>query len=508
LANLHGIMALNCGGALSFPSIISAHELKGSADHRALKIFVHILDEDSLLNIFRFYRQVMVDEDESDIARILQCGKWYRERWWYKLAHVCRRWRCLILASASHLDLCLICTPGTPVADMLTNSPPFPLIIDYFHEYDSHGITTEDQERIILALRYSDRVRRIRLKMHLLNLQKLLLGLDKEFPILEYLYIAPLTKPSSGLVLPNTFQAPHLCHLILTDFAFSMTSPLTMTTTGLVTLWLISIRQSEHLHPNDFLQQIAFMPQLETLRITFHSPVPNRDLERQLIHRPATTRVTLPNLRWLGLRAPSTYMEALLSRMATPILERLETQFFLQLNFSVPHLLEFMGAAENLRFGSARFHFSDSRINVYAYPRDGAPMYSFATDTICGHLDWQVSFAAQISRTLRTVFSAVEHLTFEFWRNPKSPETNNDVDYTQWRELLRSFSNVMILCVNEDFREQISCSLQLDDGESQLELLPKLKELQLPQLRHAGNGFKAFINARQTAGRPVTLVRY
>ena len=476
-------------------------------DNRSLKMFVHMLNDDSLLNIFHFCLPVMIDEVESDLSRILQGGEWNRERWWYKLVHVCRRWRCLIFASASHLNLCLVCTRGTPVADMIANSPPLPIIINHIRGNDS--LTAEDEAGIMLALQHRDRVRRIRLRMPLLNLQKLVLAVDDEFPMLEYLYIAPPTKCSSWLILPDTFQAPHLRHLVLTNFNFPITSPLIMANTShLVTLSLQYIPQSACSHPNDLLQQISAMPQLETLGITFHSPVSNRDLERQLIDRPVTTRVILPNLRWLGLRASSNYMEAVFSRMTTPLLERLQAYFFLQLNFSVPNLLEFIAAARNLRLVRTEFRFSDDVIGVFVYPRVDSPMHSFYTSIVSKPIDWQVSFAVQISRTLRTVFSTVEHLTFDLGRYPYLSEAN-EADRIQWRELLRSFSNVKILDVNRDFGGQIARLLQVDDGESPLELLPELKELHYSRLSSDdGNVFKAFIDARQNTGRPVTLVHY
>jgi len=387
---------------------------------------------------------------------------------------------------------------------MLTNSPPLPLIIDHIHEHGTFGITAEDEAGIMLALQHRDRVRRIRLQMPFLYLQKFIPAIDEEFLMLEYLYIAPPTKHDSWLILPNTIQAPHLRHLILINFAFSIRSPLITTSTGLVTLSLEHIPQSAFSHPNDLLQQISLMTQLETLGITFHSPVSNRDLERQLMHRPVMTRVVLPNLRWLGLRASSNYMEAVLSRMTTPLLERLQALFFFQLNFSVPHLLEFMGAAQNLRFSSAKIQFFLNRVVVSVYPRDDAPVFSFYTDISCTPIDWQVSFAAQISRTLRTVFLSVDHLTLNFQRYPESSEAN-EADRTPWRELLGSFSNVKVLRVNEDFHGQISRSLEIDDGESPLELLPELKELHYPRFHDA---FQAFIDARQDAGRPVTLISY
>jgi hypothetical protein len=310
------------------------------------------------------------------------------------------------------------------------------------------------------------------------------------------------------LTLPNTFQAPHLRHLNLKNLALPIRSPLITTNTTLATLSLSAIPLSMFPHPNDLLQQISLMPQLETLRIIFHAPVPNRDLERQLTNRPVTIRVILPNLRWFGLRSTSTYMEALLPRITAPLLERLEAWFFLQLSLSVPRLLEFMSPLESLRFGSAKFHFLDNTVYLRVYPHFGAPTFSFSAGLWCKHIDWQVSFATQLFRTLRTVFSAVKHLTLEFQRSYRSSEMINDADRTQWRELLGSFSNVKILRVNEDFCRQISRSLQVVDGESPLELLPELEELQISQQHDAGDAFKELIDARKNAGHPVALVHY
>src|SRR5260221_3286861 len=135
--------------------------------HRG-RTFIDILDDESLLNIFHHCRPVLLldrCDDEDSVFRdflVLAGGVWEQERWWYKLVQVCRRWRHLILASPSYLGLSLICMPGTPVADMLAHSPPFPLTIDHlltnFNTDDD--IATEDEEGILLALERRDRVRR------------------------------------------------------------------------------------------------------------------------------------------------------------------------------------------------------------------------------------------------------------------------------------------------------------------------------------------------------------
>jgi len=472
-------------------------------ENRSLRMFIYILDDDSLLNIFHLCRPVLLDDDVADDGRILEGGEWARERWWYRLVQVCQRWRSLILASASHLRLSLLCTYGIPVTKMLAHSP-LPLTIDYLG--DDRDIATEE-EGIILALQHRDRVRRIRLRVPLLNLQKFILAMDGEFPILEYLFIEPPTGLSSELVLPNTFKAPHLRHLVLSDFGSPIvTSPSLITGISLVTLSIQNISPSAHSHPTDLLQQLSLLPYLEILGISVHSPVPNHEVERKLLHKPVTTHVTLPNLRWFGFRGASTYLEALLPQMTTPLLEKLQISFFRQPNYYTPYLLQFMGATKSLRFDSARLALYKNMIDVEGYPHQGTTMYNFSLSIHCRDLDWQVVSGAQTFRSLRTVFSAVEHLTLEFFRYPISPEANNEVDRIHWRELLMSFSNVKTLHVDDDFFGQISRCLQVDDGESPTQLFPELKELEYSMPYAAKEAFMRFIVARQNAGCPVTLI--
>jgi len=126
--------------------------------------------------MFSLCRPLILDESEvinaEKTPEILEGGEWKRERWWYKLVQVCRRWRNLILESASHLRLSLLCAPGTPVADMLAHSPHLPLVIDHLDE--NNDIDAKDEEGLVYALQQRDRVLRIRLV--------------KPVPILEKLY--------------------------------------------------------------------------------------------------------------------------------------------------------------------------------------------------------------------------------------------------------------------------------------------------------------------------------
>ena len=407
-----------------------------------------------------------------------------------------------MLRSTSYLGLCLVCTYGTPVADMLVYSPPLPLVIDY----QGADITAEDEEAIILALEQRERVRRIRFKLPVLKLQKLIMAIDGEYPILEYLILVDLPEEKrTVLTLPGTLQTPHLRHLAI-DCSIPIRFQLLTTAVGLVTLNLGLHNPSTYFQPTVLLQSLSLMPQLEILVIFFRFPVPNRDVERQLMRTPITTHVTLSNLRTFGLQAVSAYSEAVLSRITASRLEIFQICYPKQTTFSVPQLLQFMGRTENLRFDRADFEFLGDRVFVVVHPPETniMPMHSFSMNVDCWHLDWQVSSVAQIFKALSQIFSVVEHLTLMHKVHSRSSEEHNEVDRTEWRKLLRSFSNVKTLRIEDGLVNELSRCLRLEDGEHPLELLPELQELIHSGSGNTNNTFASFIDARQNAGRPVT----
>jgi hypothetical protein len=387
---------------------------------------------------------------------------------------------------------------------MLAHSPPLPLVIDYETDRDA----TADEEGIFLALGLRDRVRRVRLSMPVPNLQKFIMAINEEYPVLEYLIMGPLAdNDRTALVLPETLQAPHLRHLSLGGFVLPIGSRLLTSAVGLVTFAHVVDHPSAYFQPNTLLRWISFMPQLETLMIGFTFPVPSRDVQRQLMHRPIMTHITLPNLRWFLFQGVNAYLEAVLHRIITPRLEMLRIRFFKQLSFSVPCLLQFMNTAENIRFDTAKFEFLKERVRVEFYHHEEARKHPYSIDVPGWHLDWQVSSVVQIFNSHSQMFSTLEHLTLKHEVHNQSYEEHNEVDRTEWRKLLRSFSDVKTLRIEDGLVEELSRSLRLDDGELPLELLPELQELTYTGSDDTGDGFTSFIDARQDAGRPVTLVR-
>ena len=464
------------------------------------------LDDDSLLNVFYVYRRFFLGNGD-DSARFK--GR-VAETWWYHLIHVCQRWRTVILRSASYLGLSLVCTKGTRVAYMLANSPSLPLVIDYAQEYC--GIPEKDEQQAFIALKQRGRVRRISIELSIINLKKLVVALEGEYPILEHLTIRHQIKDNTtSLTLPETFEAPHLRHLTLVGFALPIGSRLLATAVHLVTLSLLMNSPSTHFQPITLLQWLSSMPQLETLIINFIIPASIRDEERQLTHPSVMTPVTLPNLRYFWFQGHGSYLEALVHRI-TPCPEKLGIRLSDEGTLSFPRLVQFIKTAENLKFESVKFKFSDLRVYMSVYRCGEAEICALSMDIGGRDLDWQASWLEQISNLFAQIFSSVERLTLEFgivinfWPDE---QPNFGLDRIEWRQLLGSFGNVKTLLIDDGLAEEVSRCLQLDDGEFRFDLLPELQELTY----YSGSGlsdgtsnaFTPFIDARQKAGRPITL---
>ena len=486
---------------------------------------IHVLDDDSLLNIFTFCRPLRSNEDEAIDRNThkLPGEEWsHRERWWYSLTHVCQRWRRLIFESASYLRICLVCTYGTPVADMLARSPVLPVVVDYADE--TRGLTVEGEEGLRFALlpERRDRVCRIRLLIRQPYLWRFAAALfGGNFPRLEYLFIKlqERSSASSSLKLPDTFRAHRLRHLVLTHFGFPLASPILSASVHLVTL---SLNMVAYCLPNDLLERLSFLPRLETLHIASISSI-LEDVGTawgQAPHwqTPLDTHVTLSNLHSFVFEGNSAYLKVLLPRMTTPLLRGLQTAFLNQMVSSVSCLLSCTTTADdlNLSSGSAWFRFHHRGVSARMCPCDGDRKYVFSLHAFCRGLEPQLSFVSQLFDGPSPLLAPVVDLSLDYSRRilPSEPHDDSEDRRTQWHNLLRSFRNVEILRVHDELSRDISRSLLLGSEGEPLSpsrvLLPRLKELQCTatgDTPDAGNAFAAFIDARGAAGHPVRLVQ-
>jgi hypothetical protein len=101
----------------------------------------------------------------------------------------------------------------------------------------------------------------------------------------------------------------------------------------------------------------------------------------------------------------------------------------------------------------------------------------------------------------------VEYLTLSGEVHSHSSDEHNEIDRTEWHKLLRSFHNVKLLRIEYELVEEIFRCLRPDGGDLSSDLFPELQELTYPGGGDADDVFTSFIDARRTAGRPITLVR-
>jgi len=112
------------------------------------------LPEDALLEIFDAYRQLYELQPHYE-------NVWNSRDGWFKLAHVCLRWRRVVLLWSSRLHVHLLFTPRRSLREpMLRCLPRFPILVDY-----SATSWTEKEGNLALAvIRHRNRVRGITLR--------------------------------------------------------------------------------------------------------------------------------------------------------------------------------------------------------------------------------------------------------------------------------------------------------------------------------------------------------
>ena len=414
-----------------------------------------------------------------------------------------------MLESASLLDLSLLCTYGTPVADMLAHSPPLPLILDYHDLYDY--VTADDELGIITALEHRDRVRRIRIMQPIHILHRLIKALHGEFPNLEYIFIErhtffmPGVGSSLTLVISETFRASRLRYLMVMGFHLPIGSSF-MTMGNLVTLSLNFDVPWAYFHPNPLLQQLSPMPQLESSRDTFNTCFPGDD--NQLLRRAVMRRVA-PYLHRFGFQGANSYLEALLPRVTIGLVERLQLYFLDQLKiYLILPRRQFKSSSETVLLKIIKLTFLNDHLRVDAYSHDTEfRTYRFGMTQSGRHLNWQLASITKFFGTLRTVFSPVECLILRYEGHSIPSGWNSEADPTEWREFLKTFNNLKALYMSYEFVRQLSRSLGPDEGESPTDLLPELQDLGYFTIDDSRDNtlFVEFVHARRNAGRPVSV---
>jgi hypothetical protein len=462
------------------------------------------LPDDVLLEIFDFY--ISADDTPHYGLKVPQ-----HEDGWHTLVHVCKRWRLVVFASPCRLNLQLLCTNRRPVRNALDVWPSFPLVIKSYR-----GLSrSQDTSNIIAALKQQNRVYKIDINgMAQLFLKKIrAIKLEGPFPKLISLRLWE-SFDRNGPVLPNLFlsgPAPRLRELWLYGVTFPALEKLLMSTHDLVDLTISCIPRSGYISPEAMVTCLSALTRLESLKLQFRFPRSQASgANRQ---PPPFTRVVLPALALFWFKGDSEYLEDIVSRIDAPSLNNIQIQFFNQLLFNTPLLCHFIGRTEILKAPHlSHITFSSYRVQVNLFQRKGTDDdEALELGTLCRPSEWQLSSLTEFcSSSLPPLLApTLEHLAIYEDQNAL-PQWQDDMENTQWIELLQPFTSVRDLELSGKIARQVIPALGELTGERVTEVLPALQTISLSGPQRTGptqDAIVQLIAAREHVGFPVT-VRY
>jgi len=425
---------------------------------------------------------------------------------WQKLVHVCQKWRNVVFGSPRRLNICLVCTARKPVRRMLAVWPPLPIVVKQYGRPTSRwGV-----KNIVAALKHKDRIHEIDLwRVPSSLLEKVLMAMKEQFPVLTFLDLQ-CEDDTTSAVVPDSFMgvsAPSLQNLSLRGISitFPGLQKLLLSATHLVNLSLIKIPHSGYISPEAMVTALSTLTRLEELWLEFQSP-------RSHGHLPSLsppTRTVLPALTDLRFKGVSEYLEDLVARIDAPQLRSMGTTFFYQLLFDIPQLTQFVSRTPKFKaHDEAHLTFAYSNVSVTLQQRFGTKL---ALGISCRKIDWQLLSLAQICTSSSPLFSTVEHLYIDIDGFSSLLRWEDDIENSQWLDLLRPFTVVKSVYFSWQIASRIVAALQDLIGERVTSVLPALESLLVERLNQSGPVQEAigqFVAARQLASRPIAVTHW
>ena len=391
--------------------------------------------------------------------------------------------------------------------DTLSHLPPIPLVIDYSDR--TTAMTWQDEDNIRLGLERHDRVRRVRVDLHVPSsgFRTWLLQMSQLFPRLEDLSLLSMTAGMDEMspVLPETLQAPNLRRLSLHGIGLPAGLPLLSSAIALSTLSLTHIRPSCYFLPRHLATQLKGLHQLEELSIGFAIPIRLPSSEGEL-SRASISPVTLPTLKRFTFRGVDAFLDNLVAQINAPLLERLTLTLHFDITFTLVNLTEFIRRTEGFRCLVARVNFNKDGASIDAEndEQSGGRKSGLHVHVNCEPVDWQIDSATQVCSALGKVLSTVEELTVDLHAFGMPSDWESILEDVPWHELLLPFIGVKKLRIGSSLTLELSQALKSDFVGL---VLPELQELDVSlKLDDVTNALIAFIEIRESLGRHIDLL--
>jgi hypothetical protein len=403
------------------------------------------LSDEVLLNIFRCYL------DASP-------------RVWPRLVHTCRKWRRIVFGSQRALHLRLFCTYGTPVLKILDYWPALPIVVEYGGSPALDPPADEDEDNILAALRWSDRITSIHLTVTMSLLAKLS-SIGEPFPNLENLVLLYEDCMEQGL--PSAFRwGPRIRRLHSTGISFPSPLQQLSSSRDIVDIQLHNVVDTAYLSPEAVGYALFGMTQLQSLSLQFYSSNPGNDRSMPLWSR---DRAFLPALTHLKFRGVGEFFDRFVARIDPPLLRDIEITLKGR-PFVVSNLYEFID-----RIGVQKSHtraeilFSQHGISI-SFTQPGAPIrprlrISFAPSAS--------QFFVELCNHLSAFLSNVEDLRIHA---TGISSAKDNMDSEKWAKLINPFGGTKWFHIAGDLSTDILISLQLFRKRDEY-LLPSLYKL-------------------------------
>jgi hypothetical protein len=435
------------------------------------------LSNEVLLNIFRCYLD--------------SCPQF-----WPRLVHICRKWRHIVFTFQQALHLRLFCARGTPALKTLDCWPALPIVVQYGGAPSLRSPALEDEDKIMVALKHSDRVSSISLTITSSLLEKLSV-VEKPFSELEDLVL--LSRHRELQTLPSAFQwGIRLRTLHLTGVAIPALPELLFPSTALADLQLHNIPKLGYFSPEAFVNALSGMAQLRTLSLHFLSTCPRDDLGSPPL---SVERVVLPALTSLKYRGTSQYLDSVVARIDAPRLRDLDITFFCLPTIYVSQLGQFLNRIETQKSHCQAEIISSQRAISVSFNQSEAPA-RLELQVPCSNLAQQLSYMAQICNGLSTFLLHVESL-----RIGTQPSSGlDDVNLKRWLGLIRPFRGTKWVHLACNQPTNIIRALCLPQHEAALPALHKLyvQEHESPYAP-LQKAVASFVHSRRLSGQIICV---
>jgi hypothetical protein len=374
----------------------------------------------------------------------------------------------------------------------------------------------EDEENLVTALHHPDRICEFGLTITGSLGNRLAAEMQQTMSSLETLRL--MVQDKAELVLPDEFlggYAPLLTVIGMCGVAFPALPKLLLSTGNLVSLDLWNIPRSGYFSPEALVMGISAMTQLKSLTILFDFPTSH--FHATNLRTPPSGRTVLPALTNLKFCGVNEYLEDIVARIDTPLLELIDLRFFNRLLFEIPHLSHFVRRTRQLASPTqAKIYSSGSAVSLALIHQPGTPHTTIPIpgqlrlQIKCRQFDWQLSALSQISTQLSPFLSGVGQLDVRAF--PPSASGRDDLDLTRWLELLRLFGGVDKLRVADELVWDIARALQRVISDPDPELFPALRELFLvgnsQEFTAVLETIAPFISAHQLSGQPIVVYNW